>query len=271
MPQAENDFFYQPFQNDRYVLAYSDGSIQPLARGNVSISTDGKDVTLVGLSKTTDSNAVAYATQKKFNIKAKKKIFNPVNILTINRSSNPSSGIGSTTLNDGLIYDPNYAYGTRVQDDRICLLKPDVVDIYGVIESNDAEDPDLPKVEFDTLNGPSSDTSDLIVGEELFGETSEEVALVVRVDSSTEIRVIMLSDGELRDGEQIRGSKFDVRGAVKDFTKGSKDIKDQYKLDQGRRRDFMNYGVLERVENKADDEEATGGRLKEGSQSQTTV
>ena len=264
LPQAENDFFYQPFQNDRYVLAYSDGSIQPLARGNVSISTDGKDVTLVGLSKTTDSNAVAYATQKKFNIKAKKKIFNPVNILTINRSSNPSSGIGSTTLNDGLIYDPNYAYGTRVQDDRICLLKPDVVDIYGVIESNDAEDPDLPKVEFDTLNGPSSDTSDLIVGEELFGETSEEVALVVRVDSSTEIRVIMLSDGELRDGEQIRGSKSDVRGAVKDFTKGSKDIKDQYKLDQGRRRDFMNYGVLERVENKADDEEATGGQAQRG-------
>ena len=54
----------------------------------------------------------------------------------------------------------------------------------------------------------------------------------------------MLSDGELRDGEQIRGSKSGVRGAVKDFTKGSKDIKDSYKLDNGRRRDFMNYCLL---------------------------
>ena len=74
----------------------------------------------------------------------------------------------------------------------------------------------------------------------------------------------MLSDGELRDGEQIRGSKSGVRGAVKDFTKGAKDIKDSYKLDNGRRRDFMNYGVLERVENKADDEEATGGQAQRG-------
>lgn len=264
LPTAETDFFFQPFQPDRYLLSYSDGTIEPLSRGNVSISTDGKSVALVGLSKTEDTNAIAYATQKKFNIKAKKKIFNPVNILTINRSTNPASGIGSTTLNDGLIYDSNYAYGTRVQDDRICLLKPDVVDIWSVIESNDADDPDLPKVEFDTLNGPNSDTSDLLVGEELFGETSEEVALVVRIDDANNIRVVMLSDGELRDGEQVRASKSGVRGLCKDFTKGAKDIKDQYKLNQGRKRDFMNYGVLERVETKTDGSIPTAGQAQKG-------
>ena len=46
-----------------------------------------------------------------------------------------ASGIGGTTLNDGLTHG-NFPFGTRVQDDIISLNVPDVVKIFGIFESD---------------------------------------------------------------------------------------------------------------------------------------
>ena len=48
------------------------------------------------------------------------------------------SGIGSTSLNDGLTYG-DYPFGTRVQDSVISLNVPDVIEIHAIYETSDVE------------------------------------------------------------------------------------------------------------------------------------
>ena len=67
--------------------------------------------------------------------------------ITIDKSRVPQSGVGGTTLNDGLTYG-RYPYGTRVQDEEICLLRPDVIEILGIFESDNTQEPDVKRLEF---------------------------------------------------------------------------------------------------------------------------
>jgi hypothetical protein len=79
-------------------------------------------MTLVNLSQ--NGSATLTATLKKRRLKSRKKIYNRSAVLNIVNSSSTSSGIGSTTISDGLTFSPYY--GTRVQDERISLNVPDV-------------------------------------------------------------------------------------------------------------------------------------------------
>ena len=57
------------------------------------------------------------ATLTKSNPSAKVKRLNRVNATVVNYSKDAASGIGATTLNDGLTYG-NFPIGTRVQDEK---------------------------------------------------------------------------------------------------------------------------------------------------------
>ena len=94
--------------------------------------------------------------------------------------------IGTNTLNDGLTF--SRVFGTRVQDRRISLNVPDVVDIIGVFESDDATDPDLPSLTLGAYSGPSGNNADLIVGEKLTGVDSI-VAVVVEKPNTVAVGV----------------------------------------------------------------------------------
>ena len=59
-------------------------------------------------------------TIAKDKITSKVKQYNINESIIIDKSSNSGSGIGQTSLNDGLVYG-SYPYGTRVQDDQISL------------------------------------------------------------------------------------------------------------------------------------------------------
>ena len=61
----------------------------------------------------------------------------------LNKSKLVGSGIGLTTLNNGLTYG-NYPFGTRVEDDRISLNEPDIVGIHGIYESRDTDEASAP-------------------------------------------------------------------------------------------------------------------------------
>ena len=87
----------------------------------------------MGLSLPSGS-AKLIATLRKSSLIAKKKIKKVSENVDIIRSSNSASGIGGTTLNDGLTHG-NFAFGTRVQDELISLNVPDVVKIFGIFES----------------------------------------------------------------------------------------------------------------------------------------
>ena len=74
------------------------------------------------------------------------KKLNKANTLVVNYSKYASSGIGTTTLNDGLTY--SQVYGVRVQDKEICLNVPDAIRVLGVFESSNTSDPSLPQLKF---------------------------------------------------------------------------------------------------------------------------
>jgi hypothetical protein len=83
------------------------------------------------------------ATLRKRNLKSKTKRKKIVDSIIVNKSSNFLLELDSTTTNDGLIYG-NYPYGTRVQDKEVCLNYPDINLLYGVFESKDTSDPQIP-------------------------------------------------------------------------------------------------------------------------------
>ena len=85
---------------------------------------------------TNNEGAQLVATVEKSSVKAKKKVKNRVRSIVVDKSRNPSSGIGSTSTNDGLTYG-NYPFGTRVQDEVISLNVPDIIDIHGIYETSD--------------------------------------------------------------------------------------------------------------------------------------
>ena len=114
------------------------------------------------------------------------------NILIIDRSSSTASGIGTNTLNDGLTH--HNAYGTRVQDEKICLNVPDAVELLGVFESRDNSEPDLPSITLSGFSGPNSSNQDLILGEQLTGLDTGAIVSVVERSGTTAVGVVNLNE-----------------------------------------------------------------------------
>ena len=79
----------------------------------------------MGLSSVA-GKANLFATVLKSKVKTKQKKLNESNTIVINRSSSSASGIGTNTSNDGLTQSD--VFGTRVQDRKISLNVPDVVE-----------------------------------------------------------------------------------------------------------------------------------------------
>ena len=117
------DLFFQPFDEERYLISYDDGSIEPLTPSQFTKADDSKTVTFTALSKSS-GKANLFATVLKSNVRNKSKLLNEANVLVINRSRLASSGIGTNTLNDGLTN--SRVYGTRVQDRQISLNVPEI-------------------------------------------------------------------------------------------------------------------------------------------------
>ena len=127
---------FLPFDEDRYILVRADGSLEPLTDDKFQFGSG--DTTLlignIGTDLSANMEATLIATLDKVKPTAKIKRKQEINTLTINKSKLVGSGIGGTTLNDGLSYG-NYPYGTRVQDERISLNYGDIIEIHGVFES----------------------------------------------------------------------------------------------------------------------------------------
>ena len=81
-------------------------------------------------------------------------------------------------------------YGTRVQDKQICLNVPDVQEV-AVFESNDTNDPELPKL---TLTNFNANVLNSIKGEYIKGETSGGVGSLVSSNSTNEVEFVYLNE-----------------------------------------------------------------------------
>ena len=110
---------FLPFDEERYSLIRSDGSTELLTSDRFAFINGGAQLQIFNLG-TNNTGATLITTLRKIKPKAKEKRKNRVNSIVVSKSKYAGSGIGGTTLNDGLEFG-NYAYGTRVQDKNISL------------------------------------------------------------------------------------------------------------------------------------------------------
>ena len=241
-PSAGTDLFFQPFDEERYFVSYDDGSIENLTRDKFSISADKKTVTFKGLSKSS-GKADLLATVLKSTIRTKEKTLKKATVLTITRSKSSSS----KTSVDGLTYST--IYGTRVQDEKISLNVCDVADVLGIFESDSNSNPDLPSATFTSFTGPSANTSNLVIGERVIGETSGAVAVVTEIPTTTKVSFVYLNSQIFNVGEKVTFETSGINAIVTLCSKGDKNVTDYFTVSNGMEPGFYNYGYLIRKKN----------------------
>lgn len=238
---------FLPFDEERYALIREDGTTEVLSSDKFVFTNGSQTLTINGLGS--GSKAKLIATLRKTNVKEKVKYKNRIKTLTVNLSKYSSSGIGTTTINDGLIYG-NYPYGTRVQDQEICLLTPDVTQLYGVFESSTINSATLPSISLISLNGPTGKTDDLVVGEKLIGSTTKTIAINVGKVNDATINVIYLNSSRFQLSEPVVFQESGIVGSVNNLVIGDSDITSHYTLDKGQKSTIYDFGKIIRKSDK---------------------
>lgn len=233
---------FLPFDEERYTLIRSDGSTEPLSSDQFNFTNSFQSLQINGLgSNDNESNLIT--TIRKRDVSSKTKLRNTSQDLIINNSNNPSSGIGSTTLNDGLTYG-DFPFGTRVQDEIISLNTVDVYKIYGIFESSDNNDPTSPFMTLSQLDGISGSTNDLIVGEIITGQTSGAKAIYIDKFDDNKIYFIYLNESTFSNGEFVSFESSLVTGATSEIKLGSKNITSDFKFFNGQTDTFYDYSRI---------------------------
>ena len=237
---------FLPFDEERYIVTNKDGGTEILTSDKFTITSGGRELIIKGLSTT--GSATLVATLKKASIKSITKTKNKVKTVIVNKSNLEGSGIGATTLNDGLSYG-NYPYGTRIQDDDICLLDPDVTKLYAVYESSTIGDPSLPRLVVSNISSLNSSVNDALDGEEIFGETSNAIGILVTKVSSTVAEIVPLNDKKFVSGETLTFKESGITATADSLTEGDNNIIGRYTLNKGLRNTIYDYSRISRKPN----------------------
>jgi hypothetical protein len=238
---------FLPFDEERYVLTYSDGTVQALRSDMFVFGAGSTRLTINGLSK--NGSARLITTLRKINVVSKSKENRRSSSLIVSKSANSSSGIGTTTINDGLEYG-DFPYGTRVQDEEISLNVPDVIKVYGVFESFGTTNPSSPKLSLTSLTGPNATTIDLILGETIKGTNSNAKATYVERTSDNVVEFVYSNKKTFVTGEKVIFEESGIEAIVSQVSVNGKDITNSFILDNGQRDTFYDYGRLRRVATK---------------------
>ena len=235
---------FEPFDVERYQLIRSDGSTEVLTSDKVEFTNGNTQIQIRNLG-TNDTAATLVSTLKKLKPKSKVKLKNRVTSIVLDKSSLSSSGIGSTTLNDGLTFG-NYPFGTRVQDENISLNVPDIIRIHAIYESVDNSDPSAPRMQLSSITGPTGKTSDLIIGEQIVGQESGAIAIVSqRVNDST-VEFIVKNNVNFKSSEIVSFSESNIRAVNVNITVPSVQISSNFTFDNGQTPSFYDIGFLTR-------------------------
>ena len=229
---TEDNEYFEPFDEEKYNISFSDGSIYSLRSGNLSFNATYKTLTLkfAGISNTT--KGVLVATIKKTIVKSQNKTLNRCNTITINKTQ------GVTVAQNGVT--ANSVYGNRVEDKEICLYVPDGVRVHAIFESSTAGDPSLPTV---TLTNRSADLTDTIQGEVLIGNTSGAAARVVNSATAT-VDVVYVNDLEFIKDETVTFQSSGIDGLVSSTVDGDSDIVDNFQFDNGQRPELYDFARI---------------------------
>ncbi len=240
---------FLPFDEERYIVINTNGQTEALTQDKFTITSGNKELIIRGLSVT--GSAVLIATLKTNDVEPITKLRNRLEAITVSKSKLPGSGIGATTLNDGLEYG-NYPYGTRVQDKDICLLQPDVMKLHGVFESStegEAEIPNLILRDIDSFNGSAED---ILIGEEIIGSESGCVAIISDVIDSANVEFIVINDKEFIFDEKINCQETEITATIDAITPGDNNITNQFTLVRGTNNTIYDYSRIVRDSSSAE-------------------
>jgi hypothetical protein len=235
---------FLPFKPERYTLIKGDGTTELLTEDRVKITSGSTRLQIEGLSDGID-DATLITTLKKQKPKAKEKIRNRVNSIVVDKSIDSASGIGSTTLNDGLT-SGNYPYGTRVQDLDISLNVADLINVEAVFESINTSEASAPTITFSSLTGPTGKTSDLIVGEKIKGKSTNACAIVAEIVSDSKISIISQNDIKFKENEVVSFEESKIEGKIVTLDFTSINISPNFTSQNGQNQSFYGYPSIQR-------------------------
>lgn len=239
----ENEIFLA-FDEERYTLIRSDGTTEVLTpdkfvylNGSTTLQIRGLGVNAV--------NCKLITTIRKSEIKSKVKLKATAKSIVVDKSNSVGSGIGTTTLNDGLVYG-DYPFGTRVQDEIISLNTPDVVTILGVYESQNTDNADSPHMTTSQMDGITNTTNDLIIGEIVIGSQSGAKAMFVGKKTDTSIFFVYLNKTTFKNTEVVNFESSSVNAIAGAVSLGSKNITKDFRFNNGQKGGFYDYARIVR-------------------------
>jgi hypothetical protein len=234
---------FQGFDQERYSIHWTDGTIETLSSDQVVLSGDLNQITFnfnTVKNKTTDS---IIATLVKTGIKSKTKIYNKSQILNIEYSKYQKSGTNDeSSISDGLEY--KNVYGVRVQDEQISLNYPDVVKIVGVFESLTDDYAELDSL---TFNSIANIFQNSIIGEKIVGRTSGAVAQVIRkpAGNPNKLDIVLLNTTNFSESETVDFEESGLSTTVVSVSVGKyKNITNAFLLDGAQKGQYYDYSRL---------------------------
>jgi hypothetical protein len=232
--------FFESFDEERYSVHYADGSQARVTSDQ--FFTNGTSVTIRGL-RASQSDVVVNATARKINVQSKVKEFIRSEIVIISNSKSVGSGTtANTSLNDGLTYSP--FYGTRVQDQAICINYPDAVRVLAVYESLGSSDPILDKLTFSVTANVDNNA---IIGENIIGTESGSVARVVALPSANTLSIVYLNPERFQSDETVRFTESNIITEIDTIILGEYlDLTNNFSLDKGQREQYLDYSRIVR-------------------------
>ena len=237
------DYVYAPFDEERYTVVYTDGTIDTLTSDQVVLTGGGKGATISGLTVSQSNNVVVHSTQQKAKVKSKQKTLRRSSTISVYGSNRSYSGV-STSIADGLT--PSTIYGLRVQDREISLNVPDVVSVAAVFESSGTGAPAIPALTLGSFNGPNGDNSDIILGEIGVGHSSGASARVLARNGTTKVDVIFKNNQTFNDNEEVTFGESGVKAVLSNVDPGDNNIRNNFILDTGQRAEYYDFGRLVR-------------------------
>ena len=241
---ASTNEVFLSFDEERYSLINDAGELEVLTADKFTFASGNTQLTLSGIANDGDFKLIT--TIRKSNVTAKVKTKNLAKNIVIRNSSDSGSGIGVTTLNDGLTYG-TYPYGTRVQDKFISLNEPDVVRVYGIFAGDGSDsDPESPSMTVGSMDGPTNTTNDLILGEEVIGSLSGARAIYVQKKTDTSVNFIYENLSRFQPNEIVNFQKSGVSGVAANVVLGSKNITDSFSFVSGQRKTIYDYSRIKR-------------------------
>jgi len=231
------------FDQERYSIHYSDGTIEPLSSDKFNLDIGNNQVTFNGITNTAISKI--NGTLIKSGIQSRVKIYNRSEILDISYSKYRISGTStSSSIADSLTY--HQIYGLRVQDNEICLNYPDVVKVLAVYESLNNDAPQFDQLTFSSIVNISNNS---IIGEQIVGSTSGAVGRIIRRPSGlpNNLEFVYLNNEKFVPGEVVHLKETDIFPVIDTVIIGKyKNITNSFELDKAQKTQYYDYSRLKR-------------------------